>query len=554
MRFALCQQNPVIGDLKGNVSKIRKSLEDIPQAEFFVFPELFVTGYPPKDLLNKTWFIDDCERALEHLKVLSTEYSDKAILTGIPRSGKGRLGKTGLYNSAMLIKDGDVLFHQDKSLLPSYDVFDETRYFMPAEEVSTFDFCGKRLGLTICEDVWNPDPLSSDLPYNFDPVGKLASLGAELIINISASPFDTDKFNRRFSILSEHARLHGIPFLSVNQVGANDELIFDGKSMVLDKKGNSLSVLASFSEERRVFSFDESPSGLHEPESKDENLLSDIEAALILGIKDYAIKCGFSKAVIGLSGGIDSALTCALAVKALGADNVTGVTMPSVYSSSGSVSDSETLAGNLSIRLETIPIKPHFDVFRESLSCSFKGYPEDITEENLQARIRGTILMAFSNKTGALLLTTGNKSELAVGYCTLYGDMNGGLAVIADLPKTLVYKLSRHLNRSGEVIPEATIDKPPSAELSPGQKDSNTLPDYAVLDKVLSMLIEEGCSIDEVIEAGFSRETVVWIASKVKANEYKRRQAPPVLKITPKAFGAGRRFPIAADYKWNTSF
>jgi NAD+ synthase (glutamine-hydrolysing) len=425
-------------------------------------------------------------------------------------------------------------------------VFDETRYFDPAASLDVFAFRGERLGITICEDAWNDPDLWPETPYTVDPVSVLAQKGATLFINLSGSPFHLGKEKLRFSIMQRHAKKHAIPFIYLNQIGGNDELIFDGNSMVINKNGALCVALPEFVESIRTIDTNRLDDLAVE---KEFDSIDYLHKALCLGIHDYMHKCHFKRAVVGLSGGIDSAVTCALAVSALGPENVTGITMPSQYSSSGSIEDSKQLAKNLGIRFEIIPIEPIVKSYLKTMAPLFAGRSPDIAEENIQARVRGSILMALSNKFGCLLLSTGNKSEMAVGYCTLYGDMNGGLSVISDLPKTMVYTLARYINREQEIIPESTLVKAPSAELRPNQTDQDTLPPYDVLDKVLELLIEKGRSTQEIVAEGFDEKTVRWIAGAVRKAEYKRRQAAPGLKVTPKAFGVGRRFPLAAEYR-----
>ena len=546
MKIALCQLNPVTGDITGNTARIKEVIRITADQspDLFVFPELFILGYPTLDLLENNWFVARGLSALDELCNFSRNYPDIGILTGIALTNHVPNGK-GLFNSAVLITDGNILFHQNKSLLPTYDVFDESRYFDPAPEISLVEFKGEKLSITICEDAWNPLDLIENPTYDFDPVKELVDKGASLLINISASPYYIGKNRRCFTLMQHHAKTYALPLINVNMIGANDELIFDGNSMFFSNHGQLCKSLLPFKEDVQIVNTTASYPSLPEPE---DDTAEDIYNALILGIRDYTRKCNFKKAVIGLSGGIDSSVTCAIAVDALGAENILGILMPSQYSSKGSITDSEKLAKNLGIQIKTIPISSAFNSLKKSLKPIFQEQKLDITEENIQARIRGNILMALSNRLGSLLLSTGNKSELAVGYCTLYGDMCGGLAVISDVYKTKVYELAHFINRKKEIIPKAIIKKPPSAELRPGQKDSDDLGPYDTLDKILELLIEKGASVEEVIEEGFMPETVKWIAEAVAKNEYKRRQVPPGLKITSKAFGSGRRFPIAARY------
>lgn len=546
MKIALCQLNPVTGDITGNTERIKEVVTTIAgqSPDLCVFPELFILGYPTLDLLEHSWFVAKSLSALDELCNFSQRYPDIGIITGIALPNHVPNGK-GLFNSAALITDGNILFHQNKSLLPTYDVFDESRYFDPATEISLVEFKGEKISITICEDAWNPPDLIKNPKYDFDPIQELADKGASLLINISASPFYSGKNNKSFSLMQHHAKTHGLPLVNVNMVGANDELIFDGNSMFINSTGTLCEMLPSFKEDVRIIDTKASYPALPGVEA---DTIEDIYNALILGVRDYFRKCGFSKAVIGLSGGIDSSVTCAIAVAALGAENILGVLMPSQYSSISSVTDAEKLAKNLGIQTKTVPINPIFNSFQKSLKPAFAEQQPDVTEENIQARIRGSILMALSNKSGSLLLSTGNKSELAVGYCTLYGDMCGGLSVLSDLYKTKVYELAQFVNRSKKIIPKAIIDKTPSAELRPGQKDSDALGPYNTLDEILELLIEKSASTEEVIEQGYEPEKVKWVAQAIAKNEYKRRQASPGLKVTPKAFGSGRRFPVAARY------
>jgi len=546
MKITMAQLNPAIGDFAGNLAKIEQTLQATAGSapDLVVFPELFLTGYPPRDLLERNWFVKQTQDAIDKVCENSKAYPETGILIGAPLLTGLSVGK-GLYNAALLIYRGEVLFQQSKSLLPTYDVFDESRYFDPASSVSIVPFRGEVLGISICEDAWTDAELWLRLPYSFDPIASLARQGATLLINISASPFWAGKEAIRYRLISGHARRHGLPFVFVNQVGANDELIFDGCSLFLDRNGNAAQVFPAFAEDvRTVDSAQPAGDSTFVPQPKIESIFE----ALLLGMRDYLRKTGFRQVVIGLSGGIDSALTCALAVAALGKDNVLGVAMPSPYSSEGSVADARQLAANLGIRFETVRIGEIFQAYLNTLEPHFEDRPPDITEENMQARIRGNTLMAFSNKFGYLVLTTGNKSELAVGYCTLYGDMSGGLAVIADVPKTMVYQLARYVNRHDEIIPEASLTKPPSAELRPNQTDQDTLPPYEVLDAILQLYVDEGQSVQEIVDRGFERQTVAWVARTVDRSEYKRWQAAPGLKVTSKAFGTGRPLPIAARY------
>lgn len=543
MKVTIAQLNPTVGDIEGNLRKISEILANLNgKTDLLIFPELYIVGYPPQDLLERAWFIKKVNQAIDRLIEESSRYREIGILVGAPLPTGREYGK-GLFNAGVLIYRGEKLLTQAKTLLPTYDVFDEARHFEPAPRVGVVGFKDEVLGISICEDAWNePSLWPGSRFYQIDPISLLVKDGATLLINISASPFHMGKEELRYRLIQEHARKHRVPFVFVNQVGANDELIFDGGSMVFDKEGNPIYVAPYFEEEIKTVDLN-NPGSLEsfKPRPRIELLYS----ALTLGIKDYLRKCSFQKAVIGLSGGIDSALTCCLAVDALGKENVLGISMPSPYSSIGSVEDSRELARNLGIEFRVVPIDKIFESYLTALAGHFGEKEDDITEENIQARIRGNILMAFSNHYGSLALSTGNKSELSVGYCTLYGDMSGGLSVIADVPKTIVYELAEFVNRNGERIPRAIIDKAPSAELKPDQKDQDTLPPYPVLDRILHYYIEEGYSVEEIIALNFDPETVKWVARTVDRNEYKRRQAAPGLKVSTKAFGCGRRMPLA---------
>jgi len=548
MKVAVAQLNPVVGDVEGNLSRAVETLTRFEgKADLLVFPELFLAGYPPRDLLKRHSFIRKVQAALDRLVEVSGELSTTGIVIGAPVS-TGKDEGAGLYNSAFLISGGEILAFQHKSLLPTYDVFDETRYFDPAPEIIVIPFRGQILGISICEDAWNDPTLWPTRLYSFDPIEALAKKGATLLINISASPFHLGKERVRFGLIRRHARKYGIPFVYVNQVGGNDELIFDGSSLCIDGNGNAIKIFPSFDE--TVGIVDLSAPGRPDLQPANGEIES-LRKALVLGIRDYAKKCGFSKAVIGLSGGIDSAVTCCLAAEALGGSNVLGVSMPSPYTSTESRILSIRLAENLGIEFDEIFISEIYRSYVASLKghLGLAGEEVDVTLENIQARIRGNVLMAISNRFGHLVLSTGNKSEIAVGYCTLYGDLSGGLAAISDVPKTMVYRLAEQINRNGETIPAEIIRRPPSAELKLDQMDQDTLPPYDLLDSVLHHYVEEGLSAREIIELGYDPETVNWVARAVKRNEYKRKQVPPGLKVTTKAFGTGRRMPIAARYE-----
>ncbi|MGA2506508.1 MAG: NAD+ synthase [Chitinispirillaceae bacterium] len=550
MKITICQYNPLVGDVTGNAKRVCGAVAAASKegADLVVFPELFIQGYPPRDLLEQRWFIRNGQEAIKTICACSKKYPQTGILVGTALPNNLSRGKR-LYNAAVLIRKGKIVFQQAKTLLPTYDVFDETRYFDPAQKVRTFRFKGENLGISICEDAWNHRDLWTGQLYKRDPIAELASKGATLLINIAASPFHLGKGNLRASLAKKHARRHQVPFLYVNQVGSNDDLIFDGSSMFFDGRGMLRAKGPAFTESTFIVDTEKPGKPFALP---DFDTLEAVYQALVLGISDYARKCGFSKALVGLSGGVDSALTAALAAKALGPENIWGVALPSRYSSEGSVVDARKLAENLGIKFYVISIEKLRRTFLETLAGTFAGTTPGITEENLQARIRGTLLMALSNKFWHLLLTTGNKSELAVGYCTLYGDMNGGLSVISDLPKGMVYKLARFINSSSgrEIIPSATLEKAPSAELRPNQTDQDTLPPYPELDAMLERIVENGDSLLELTKKGFEEKTVRWVCTAIAGSEYKRRQAAPGLKVTPKAFGVGRRFPIAAKYDW----
>ncbi len=546
MKIAMAQLNSTVGDFDGNLSKIGDALTSVSAAspDLLVLPEMFLTGYPPQDLLERSWFIDAADEALESLAQLSTRYPSIGILVGTVLRTGHVIGR-GLVNSAVLLLDGRIMAVRGKSLLPTYDVFDEARYFDVAESVAGFAFAGEELGVTICEDAWNDPSLWRTRIYGTDPVEELAGAGVKLLINLSASPFYAGKDETRYRLMSGHAARHGMTVVLVNQVGGNDELIFDGHSMCVAPDGSLLEYLPGFEESVRIVDTESRGGTVFTPDAP----VASVHSALILGLRDYVRKCGFSKVVVGLSGGIDSAVVSALAAEALGAENVLGVTMPSPYSSEGSITDSRALASSLGIEFETIPIAALYSSYLDSLDSHLSGEGVGVMEENIQARIRGNILMALSNEHGHLLLSTGNKSEVAVGYCTLYGDMSGGLSVISDVPKTMVYELAGHINCDREVIPRSTISKPPSAELKPHQTDQDTLPPYDVLDAILDQYVDQGLSPSQIIASGFGAEIVNWVVDAVNRNEYKRRQAAPGLKVTSKAFGMGRRMPIAAKYR-----
>ena len=546
MRIALCQINPTVGDLAGNVERILADARRAAEAgaELAVFPELCVTGYPPQDLLDRPAFLDDVDAAVDQLARQLP--AGLAALVGAPVRNETPVGKR-LYNTALLLAGGETVDATSKTLLPTYDVFDEYRYFEPCPERKVMEWGGLRLGVHVCEDMWNNEEQAPYHLYAANPIDELAALGIDLFVNISASPYATGKPAERRLLVRESATEHGVPFVYVNQVGANTELIFDGGSQVQSAEGEVLYHAPLFEEAFVVWDTDAPGEPVEVPE---EDVTAEVHDALVLGIRDYVRKTGegvFEKALVGLSGGIDSAVTCALAAEALGPDRVVGITMPSAYSSSGSVSDSRLLAEALGIEFHEVPIRPAVDAFGEMLAPLFEGTEEGVAEENVQARSRGLTLMAVSNKFDYLLLTTGNKSEMAVGYATLYGDMSGGLAVLSDVFKQEVYRVAEHVNaRAGrELIPRNTITKPPSAELKPGQVDQDSLPPYEVLDAILERYVEEHLGPEAIArETGYDLALVERIARMVDRNEYKRRQAAPGLRVSSKAFGVGRRLPI----------
>ena len=544
MKVAIAQINTTVGDLRGNTGKILDFYRRgaAAGAAIVVAPELAVTGYPPRDLLAKRRFVDDNLHALDEL---GGSIGETALLVGYVDRNPTRPGKE-YFNAVALVQNGRILERRFKTLLPTYDVFDEDRYFQPAESNVPVTFLGQRMGLTICEDIWNARDYWPNRLYRRDPIEELTSTGnLSIIYNVSASPYHLGKERTRFDMLQAAARKHLVPLVYCNLVGGNDELIFDGNSMVFDAAGHLIAKGKAFAEELIVADLHSEPTQPFEAQEE----VAAVYNALVLGLRDYTLKCGFKSVVLGLSGGIDSAVTASLAVAALGRENVLGVSMPSQFSSKGSIEDAKELVRNLGIRWELMPIQEIFQVFKGAFKDLFKGFAEDTTEENIQARIRGTMLMAISNKFNHLLLTTGNKSELAVGYCTLYGDMAGGLAVIADVPKTMVYDLARFINRDRRVIPEASLTKPPSAELRPNQTDQDTLPPYDVLDSILKKYVEESKSAADIVQdLKLDEKLVRDVVRKIDLNEYKRKQAPPCLRVTTKAFGIGRRVPIAQKY------
>ena len=542
MKIALGQINPTVGDFSGNASKIIEFSRRAQQARagLILFPELSVCGYPPRDLVERSSFVARNRESAEHI---AAQTQGIAVICGLVTPAPSDGGKS-VMNSAALLMDRKVAFIQSKMLLPTYDVFDEMRNFAPAKSQELFSFCGNRMALTICEDAWNDKQFWQKRLYTVDPVEALIKSGGNFVLNISASPFWIGKRELRRNMLASIARQHKVPVVLVNQVGGNDSLVFDGSSLVLDREGKVSAQGSSFVEDLVFFDSQTLSGEMHEQVPGDE---ASAYSALVLGTRDYMLKCGFEKAIIGLSGGIDSALTAVIAADAVGPENVIGVGMPGPFSSQGSIDDARALAKNLGIRFELLSINPAYEAYRQTLQTVFAGQKQDVTEENIQSRSRGLLLMALSNKFGAIVLSTGNKSELGVGYCTLYGDMVGGLAVISDVPKTLVYRLSEYVNSQRAVIPRDTIEKAPSAELRPDQKDSDSLPPYDVLDAVLEDYVEDLHSAEQIAaDRGFDIELVRRVIRMVDRAEYKRQQAAPGLKISPKAFGYGRRFPIAA--------
>lgn len=543
MRIALAQLNTTVGDIAGNEAAIlaayRRGVE--AAAGLVMTPELSIVGYPPRDLLLRPSFI---RANLEALQRLAAATGETGLLVGFVAEGDASVGR-GLSNAVALLHQGRVAAIRSKTLLPTYDVFDEDRYFDPASANAPVEFRGLRLGLTVCEDVWNDADFWPRRRYRPDPAADLVAAGVDLLLNISASPWHLGKESTRLAMLRSLCAKSGVPVLYCNLAGGNDELVFDGRSLAFNAEGGLLAEGAAFAEDFRVV--DTRTSGGMSASSPCEE--AQVHDALVLGTRDYLRKCGFRSAVLGLSGGIDSAVVAALAVAALGAENVRGLALPSQYSSQGSIDDALALARNLGIRCDVVPIQAPFDAVKSQMTPLFEGRPEDTTEENIQARLRGVALMSMSNKFGSLLLTTGNKSELAVGYCTLYGDMCGGLAVISDVPKTLVYRVARWVNREREIIPSSSITKAPSAELRPNQTDQDSLPAYEVLDAILDAYVVRHRTPAEIVASGFPEESVRRVVRLIDFSEYKRRQAAPGLKVTTRAFGVGRRQPVAQKWR-----
>jgi len=571
MKICLAQINPLIGDFHLNARKIEeKALEAERQGcDLIVFPELALCGYPPQDLLERESFINDHAAVFAELV---NRIQGIGVICGIIERHTGIFGKP-LHNSAALFADGKVLFVARKRLLPTYDVFDESRYFEPGEKSEICFFKGLNFAFTICEDIWNDKDVFSRQLYCDNPLAEMIDCAVpdnkiDLVINISASPYHIGKDKIRKRLFAKICENYTLPLVYVNQVGGQDSLLFDGNSLAIDRQGKIISQAGKFREDMvlldtATWQGDLHPKLLHTETAQirsagkgifvknlgeDQDDTAEVFAALVMGVRDYVAKCGFKKVILGLSGGIDSALTAVIACEALGPENVTGVAMPSPYSSQEGVYDARVLAETLGCRFEIVSISPVFKSFLNTLSPLFAGLPPDVTEQNIQARIRGNLLMALSNKFGALLLSTGNKSEMAVGYCTLYGDMSGGLAVIADVPKLLVYELARFINRRQETIPTRIISRAPSAELAPNQVDQDDLPPYEVLDPILAAYLEENLGIGAIVKMGFEKRVVEDVVRRIKNNEHKRKQAPVALKVTSKSFGQGRRYPTAQNY------
>ena len=544
MKIALAQLNYHVGNIESNTQKILGTITEARSqgADLVVFAELAICGYPPKDLLDYTSFVYECEAAAQRIAAACT---DIACIVGLPTVNPQVKGKN-LYNSAYFISDGMVQAKVHKALLPNYDVFDEYRYFEPATQSTCITFKGCKIALTICEDLWN---VNNDPLYVAEPMDWLSKEHPDVMINIAASPFAYNHDEERVHILGDNCRKYNLPLFYVNQIGAQTELIFDGESLVFNEKGEVLDQLAAFTEDLKVYEFAQNKVlGLVPRTAAPESDVAQIHQALVLGIRDYFQKSGFKKATLGLSGGIDSAVVCALAVEALGPENIVAVLLPSEFSSDHSIADALALVQNVGCEQLTVPIKHATEAFEAMLKPSFKDLPFNLTEENIQSRSRAVVLMALSNKFGYILLNTSNKSECAVGYGTLYGDMAGAISVLGDVYKTQVYQLANYINRNREIIPQNSIVKPPSAELRPGQKDSDSLPDYEVLDKLLFQFIEQKQSPSALIAQGFNESLVNKILKLVNQAEFKRYQTPPILRVSPKAFGPGRRMPIVGKY------
>jgi NAD+ synthetase len=542
LNAGIAQINTTVGDFAGNTDKILHAYRELVKAgaDFVITPELAVCGYPPMDLVFRSGFIAAAER---HVSALAADTGSVPLIVGTVEPNPAAHGRP-CHNSAVVLQNGRRLATAHKSLLPTYDVFDEGRYFEPSSRVTTVEIAGRRAGITICEDLWTAEYLPRDY-YGRSPIRDLSRAGIDLLLNLSASPFEAGKPARRRAMLAGIARGLGVPLVYANLVGGNDQLVFDGHSLAFDRDGSVAAQLPGFREDIALVAI---PSVAPTNIAPDDDVRN-VHEALVIGLRDYLSKCGFKQVVIGLSGGIDSAVTAALAVAALGKENVLGVTMPGPFSSKGSIDDSIALARNLGITCHTVPIGGGYEAMEKQMADVFAGKSPDITEENLQARLRGLTLMVISNKFNRMVISTGNKSEMAVGYCTIYGDMAGGLALLSDVPKTMVYAVARYINRHGEIIPRSTIDKAPSAELRANQTDQDTLPPYDILDEILRMYVEEQLTTAEIATKGFDADTVRWVAHKVDTNEYKRQQAAPGIKVTSKAFGIGRRVPIAQKFR-----
>ncbi|MEJ2723438.1 MAG: NAD+ synthase [Deltaproteobacteria bacterium] len=540
MKIAVCQINPIIGDFDYNTSLILQGVSRARElgCSLTIFPELSLMGYPPKDLLERPAFVSE---NLKRIDGLASQIKGTAVLCGYVEKNPASEGKP-LINAVAFIRDGKILQKGGKRLLPTYDVFDETRYFEPAPQSLLFQLEGYRIGVTVCEDIWNVGDLEGVPRYPLNPASDLEKQGMDILVNVSSSPYSLNKRTLRQKILEKLSLRHRVSVIYCNQVGGNDDLLFDGSSMVVDRTGKLILWGKEFEPNLLVWDTKRSYPEFKGPwPSKEESVLK----GLVMGTRDYVRKCGFQRVLVGLSGGVDSSLVALVARDAVGPENVTGVSMPSAYTSEISREDARKLAQNLNINFQEIPIHDIFQSYNESLAETFRGLEPDITEENIQARIRGNLLMALSNKFGALVLSTGNKSETAVGYCTLYGDMNGGLAVISDIPKTLCYRLARYANKDGVVIPERVLSRPPSAELKPDQTDQDSLPPYEILDEILDAAVVKNLGLEDIVALGHDPGVVRDVLKRIISNEYKRRQAPPGLKVTTKAFGYGRRYPIA---------
>ncbi len=550
MHLALAQLNPTVGDIRGNMNKILAAIGKAREsgAQVLLTPELSLLGYPPKDLLLKPSVIDQCAEAVE---LIAKESAGITTLIGYPERNTTSIGRP-LYNSVAIVRDGKIIGRRRKSLLPTYDVFDESRYFEPGPQTELTMIEDTLVGVSICEDLWNDDEFLERQLYQVNPIKQLSQAGAKILLNISASPFVLGKHEYRVKLFGHQAQRWGVPIVYVNQVGGNDELVFDGNSCVFDAAGKVIAQAGDFAEDLLIVDLDSGKA--LSTQGVPKTGIASVHEALVLGLRDYVRKCGFKSVVLGLSGGIDSAVVAAIATDALGARNVTGISLPSRYSSDHSKSDATILAERLGIHYHTVTIEGPHAAMELALAPLFAGTQQGLAEENLQARIRGNLLMALSNKFGHLLLTTGNKSEVATGYCTLYGDMCGGLSVISDVPKMMVYELARHINADWQAagklppIPEGSLTKPPSAELRPDQKDQDSLPPYDILDAILERYVEREMSTWRIIDEGYDEATVLRVARLVDINEYKRKQMAPGLKVTSRAFGFGRRMPIAQRY------